>query len=89
MNLMIWLVVGSVIGWLAGVVMNAGDPQDTALNVIAGIAGAILGGWFLTPMVGLGTLHWGDFSSTALPVSLIGAAILIAILTMFSTVADH
>jgi uncharacterized membrane protein YeaQ/YmgE (transglycosylase-associated protein family) len=47
MNLIIWLVVGGVLGWLASIVMHTDNQQGLILNVIVGIVGAMLGGWIL------------------------------------------
>jgi len=52
MNLIIWLVVGGVIGWLASLVMKTDAQQGMILNVVVGIVGALLGGWLLSPLRG-------------------------------------
>ncbi len=83
MNFIIWLVVGGVIGWLASMLMKTNDQQGMFLNVIVGIVGAMLGGWFISPLVGVGTINQNNFSLPALLVSFIGAAILLAIVNLF------
>src|SRR5215216_4445052 len=50
MNIIIWLVVGGLVGWVASKVMNTDAQQGIVLNVVVGIVGALLGGWFLSPM---------------------------------------
>lgn len=80
MNLIIWLVLGGVIGWLASMLMKTNDQQGIILNVIVGIAGAMLAGWFVSPLVGVGTINQADFSMPALIVSFVGAAALPAII---------
>ncbi|HEU5297549.1 MAG TPA: GlsB/YeaQ/YmgE family stress response membrane protein [Burkholderiaceae bacterium] len=82
MNLIIWLVVGGLIGWLASVVMNTDDQQGLILNVAVGIVGAMLGGWVMAPLVGAGTINQNDFSMAALIVSFAGAAILLAFVNL-------
>jgi uncharacterized membrane protein YeaQ/YmgE (transglycosylase-associated protein family) len=52
------------------------------LNVIVGIVGALLGGWFISPLVGVPTINQGAFSAGALLVSLVGAVILLAIVNL-------
>ena len=76
MNLIIWLVVGGIIGWLASLVMRTDAQQGMILNVVVGIVGALLGGWLLSPLLGAGTLNQGDFSLMGLLVSFGGAVIL-------------
>jgi len=83
MNLIIWLVVGGLIGWVASMIMRTDGQQGVFLNVVVGIVGAMLGGWFISPMVGVGTINQGAFSVGALAVSLLGAVVLLAIVNLF------
>ena len=83
MNFIIWLVVGGLIGWVASMIMKTDAQQGVILNVVVGIIGALFGGWFLAPMFGTGTINSNDFSASGLLVSLLGAAILLAIVNMF------
>lgn len=82
MNLIIWLIVGGVIGWLASILMKTDGQQGIFLNVIVGIVGAMLGGWFISPLVGVGTINQNNFSLPALLVSFVGAAILLAVVNL-------
>ena len=70
MNLIIWLVVGGLIGWVASLIMKTDAQQGMFLNVVVGIVGAMLGGWLLAPLLGTGTINANDFSLPALGVSL-------------------
>jgi uncharacterized membrane protein YeaQ/YmgE (transglycosylase-associated protein family) len=83
MNLIIWVIMGGVLGWLASLVMNTDAEQGVLLNVIVGIIGALLGGWLISPFVGVGTINQNDFSLPALGVSFLGAVILLAIVKLF------
>ena len=82
MNLIIWLVVGGLIGWVASMLMRTDAQQGLILNVVVGIVGALLGGWFLSPLLGAGTINQNDFSIAGLGVSLLGAIILLAIVNL-------
>ena len=82
MNFIIWLVLGGVIGWLASIMMKTNGQQGIFLNVVVGIIGAMLGGWLISPMVGVGTINQDNFSLPALLVSFVGAAILLAIVNL-------
>jgi uncharacterized membrane protein YeaQ/YmgE (transglycosylase-associated protein family) len=77
MNLIVWLFVGGVIGWLASMVMRTDARQGVVLNVVVGIVGALLGGWLLSPLLGAGTINQDDFSLISLLVSFGGAIILL------------
>ena len=82
MNFIIWLVIGGVIGWVASMIMKTDGQQGVILNVVVGIVGAMLGGWFISPMVGIGTINQDNFSMPAMVVSLLGAIILLAIVNL-------
>ena len=85
MNLIIWLFVGGIIGWLASVVMRTDARQGIVLNVVVGIIGGLLGGWLLSPLVGAGTINQSDFSLMGLLVSFGGAVILLLIVNLVRT----
>ena len=82
MNIIIWLVVGGLIGWVASMVMKTNDQQGLILNVAVGVIGAALAGWFISPLIGVGTINQDNFSLPALVVSFIGAVILLAIVNL-------
>jgi uncharacterized membrane protein YeaQ/YmgE (transglycosylase-associated protein family) len=82
MGLILWLIVGGVVGWLASMVMKTDGQQGILLNVVVGIVGAFIGGWLISPLVGMGTINQG-FSIGSVVVSLIGAIILLAIVNLF------
>ena len=82
MGIIIWLVIGGICGWLASMIMRTDGQQGILLNVIVGIVGAFIGGWVISPMVGVGTINDG-FSIGSVIVSLIGAVILLAIVNLF------
>ena len=82
MNIIIWLIVGGIIGWLASLMMKTDGQQGVILNVVVGIIGAMLGGWLLSPLLGAGTINQSNFSLPALLVSFLGAAILLGIVNL-------
>ena len=83
MNLIIWLVVGGVVGWLASIIMKRDAQQGILMNVIVGIVGALLAGWLISPLVGVGTIN-GGLSIGSFLVSLLGAVVLLAIVNLFT-----
>ncbi|HUS25100.1 MAG TPA: GlsB/YeaQ/YmgE family stress response membrane protein [Candidatus Binatia bacterium] len=89
MNLIVWLVVGGLIGWVASIIMKTDAQQGKFLNVIVGIVGAMIGGWLLSPMFGIGTINQNNFSPGALVVSLVGSLILLAIVNFFRRRKAH
>ena len=83
MNLIVWLVVGGVVGGLASIIMKRDASQGIILNVIVGIVGALLAGWLISPLVGVGSINDG-LSIGSFLVSLVGAIILLAIVNLFT-----
>ena len=75
MNILITLIVGGIVGWLASILMKTNRQMGILMNVIVGIVGSILGGWIFSL---LGLLAYGALGR--LVVSVIGAMLLIAIL---------
>jgi uncharacterized membrane protein YeaQ/YmgE (transglycosylase-associated protein family) len=83
MNLIILLVVGGIIGWVASLIMRTDGQQGILLNVVVGIVGALLAGFLLNPLVRGGNIMAGDLSISAILVSLLGSIVLLAIVNMF------
>jgi len=82
MNLIIWLIVGGVLGWIASKIMHTDAQQGIVLNIVVGVIGALLAGLLLTPLFGVGTINQSSYSLTSLFVSLLGAVILLAIVNL-------
>jgi uncharacterized membrane protein YeaQ/YmgE (transglycosylase-associated protein family) len=82
-NLTAWLIAGSVTGWLASVLLGTKAQSLVVLNVLAGAAGAILGGWALSPLVGSGSGNQPEFSVSALLMSFVGAAVFLGAVHYF------
>ena len=82
MNFIAWLVIGGLIGWVASMIMKTDAQQGILLNIVVGIVGAFLGGWLISPLVGVGTINQDNFSLPAMLVSLAGAVVLLAIVKL-------
>lgn len=82
MNLVVWLVVGGLMGCVASLLVQVDGRRRLATNIVVGIAGALVGGWLLSPLIGGSTTDQIDFSGVALLVSLAGATALLAITSL-------
>jgi uncharacterized membrane protein YeaQ/YmgE (transglycosylase-associated protein family) len=79
MNILIFLIVGGVIGWIASMIMRTDAQQGVILNIIVGIVGSALGGLLLAPLLEIPTLtQGGGLNLASLGVSLGGSVILLA-----------
>lgn len=80
MNLIIYLVVAAVIGWVATQLMH--DSSNLLINIIVAVVGAFLGGYFLSPIFHVGTIN-DAFTIPTMLVTLLGSIILLAVLNLF------
>jgi uncharacterized membrane protein YeaQ/YmgE (transglycosylase-associated protein family) len=80
MNVIIYLVVAAIIGWVATELMH--DRSNLLLNIVVAVLGAFLAGYFLSPIFNVGTINDAITIPTML-VTLLGAVILLAIVRLF------
>jgi uncharacterized membrane protein YeaQ/YmgE (transglycosylase-associated protein family) len=85
MNFIIWLIAGAIVGWVASRIMGTSGQQGLILDIVVGVVGAFLAGYFLTPFFGISTINQNNFSIPALLVSLVGAVILLALVRVFTS----
>lgn len=78
MGIIIWLIVGGIVGWLASLIMKRDGQQGILLNIVVGIVGALLAGWIFG-----GGINEAITLRTFL-FSIIGAVILLAIVNLFT-----
>ena len=78
MGLILWLIIGGVIGWIASMIMRTDAQQGIFLNIIVGIVGAFIGGLILSG----GSINSAPLTLTSFLVSLVGAIILLAIVNL-------
>jgi uncharacterized membrane protein YeaQ/YmgE (transglycosylase-associated protein family) len=85
-NFIIWIIAGALVGWVASLIMRTNRRQGLIADIVVGIVGAFLAGYFLSPLFGVSTINEGNFSIPALLVSLGGAIILLVISKLFRNV---
>lgn len=78
MGIIIWLIVGGIVGWLASLLMKRDAQQGILLNIVVGIVGAVLAGWIFG-----GGINEAITIRTFL-FSIVGAVILLAIVNLFT-----
>lgn len=79
MNLIIYLLVAAVIGYIATEVMH--DRSNLLINIVVAVVGAFLAGYFLSPIFHVGTINQAITLPTML-VTLLGSVILLAIVNL-------
>ena len=83
MTLLLILLVGGVIGWLASILMRTDAQQGVFLNVVVGVVGALIAGLIITPLIGGAPITSGSFDILSLFASFLGAVVLLAIVNLF------
>jgi uncharacterized membrane protein YeaQ/YmgE (transglycosylase-associated protein family) len=81
MNILIYLIVAAVIGWIATGIMH--DRSNLLINIIVAVVGAFLAGTFLSPLFHVGTINEAITIPTML-VTLLGSIILLAIVHLLT-----
>jgi uncharacterized membrane protein YeaQ/YmgE (transglycosylase-associated protein family) len=79
MGIIVWLVVGGIIGWLASIIMRTDAQQGILLNIVVGIVGAFIAGVIFSG----GSINNDGLSVYSFLVSLLGAVVLLAIVNLF------
>ena len=80
MNIIIYLIVAAVIGWVATEIMH--DRSKLLINIVVALIGAFLAGWFLSPILHVGSINAAITWQTVL-LTLAGSVILVAVLNLF------
>lgn len=78
MGIIIWLIVGGIIGWLASIVMRTDAQQGIILNIVVGIVGAFLAGLVISG----GSINNAGFDARSLIASFLGAVVLLGIVNL-------
>jgi uncharacterized membrane protein YeaQ/YmgE (transglycosylase-associated protein family) len=80
MWILLWIVFGALIGWLASIITKKNSQMGAGANIIVGLLGAVIGG-FIAQLLGLGS--YSEFSIGGILIALVGAVILLWIVNLF------
>jgi uncharacterized membrane protein YeaQ/YmgE (transglycosylase-associated protein family) len=78
-NILLWIVLGALAGWIASVVMGT-RGQGVAIDIVLGVVGAFVGGWLFNQFGAQGVT---GFNLPSLLVAVVGAVVVIAIARLF------
>ena len=78
-GVVVWLIVGLIVGALAKLVMPGRDPGGIIVTILIGIVGAVIGG-FISSAIGFGDVSGFNFPS--LIIAILGSIILLIIYRM-------
>lgn len=81
MGLILWIIFGALVGWVASLIMGTDARQGTLLNIVVGIIGAVIGGYLVSAFGEAGVTGFNFYSFA---VALLGSIILIGIVRALS-----
>ncbi len=79
MGILLWIVFGGLVGWIASMIMSTNNQQGLFLNIIVGIIGALLGGWIMSYF---GKTDITGFNLYSFAVAILGACLLIFVVKL-------
>lgn len=79
-NILVWIIVGAIAGWLASIVMKTNASQGLVMDIVVGIVGGLIGG-FLLNALGVGGAVTG-INLASILTAFVGAIVLLAVLRM-------
>jgi uncharacterized membrane protein YeaQ/YmgE (transglycosylase-associated protein family) len=77
MGILLWIIFGALVGWIASLIMKTDAQQGLVLNIVVGIVGAVIGGWIMSL---LGESGVQGFNLYSFLVAILGACALIGLL---------
>lgn len=81
MNIIIYLIAGAIVGYIASRIMKT--SQGLILDIVVGVVGAFLAGYFISPLLGVGTINDAITIPTML-VTLLGSVVLLWLYKLIS-----
>lgn len=76
MNIIIYLIAGAIVGYIASRIMRTNSQQGLLMDIVVGVIGAFLAGYFISPLLGIGTINDAITIPTML-VTLVGSVVLL------------
>ena len=80
-SLIIYLIAGAIVGYVASRIMHTDSQQGLVLDIVVGVIGAFIAGYFISPLLGVGTINDAITIPTML-VTLLGSVVLLWIYKM-------
>jgi uncharacterized membrane protein YeaQ/YmgE (transglycosylase-associated protein family) len=82
MGILLWIIFGGLVGWVASLIMKTDASQGPFLNIIVGIIGGLIGGVIMS---WLGQYPVTGFNLYSFMVALLGSVVLIGIIKAVRT----
>ena len=79
MGILLWIIFGGLVGWIASIIMGTDSQQGIILNIVVGVIGAFIGGWLANAFGSTGVTGFNLYSFA---IATIGAIVLIALVKL-------
>ena len=76
MNIIIYLIAGAFVCYVASRIMGTNSQQGLIMDIVVGVIGAFLAGFFIGPLLGIGTINNAVTIPTML-VTLLGSVVVL------------
>lgn len=86
MEIVLWVIFGALVGWIASMIMNTNEEQGALANIVVGIVGAMIGGFIARQF---GSEGVSGFNLSSFFIALMGAILLIGIVKLFAHDTHH
>ena len=83
MGLVFLIVIGGMLGWLAAIIARADSGSARLRNILIGIAGALVTGLVINPLIGGSNLLEGQYSITSLLIALTGSVAVLLLVNLW------
>lgn len=77
MWILLWLLFGAVVGWVASMFTGNNGRMGVIKNIVVGLLGSLIGGWIST-LIGIGS--YAKFSFGSFMIALLGAVVLLFVI---------
>ena len=83
MGLVFLIVIGGMLGWLAAIIVRAETGPSRLRNILIGVAGALVTGLVVNPLIGGSDLLAGQYNVDSLLLALAGSAMLLLAINLW------
>ena len=82
MDILSWLIVGAIAGWIAGLLVKGDEGMGVIGHILLGLVGALVGGYVVSVLTGSDPMD-GVFDISTLVTAIVGAVVLVLLGNMF------
>lgn len=83
MGLVFLIVIGGMLGWLAAIITRADTGPARLRNILIGIAGSLVTGLVIAPLIGASNLLEGQYSIDSLLIVLTGSVVVLLLVNLW------